>query len=74
MSREVEMSQLVKYKDTRLYLQLYISIDNKDSVWQTYVNVVIEHKKKMRKQCLLHKILTGTNYGAANYCIITSTL
>ena len=30
LSKEVEMSQSVKLKDTRLYLQLYIPIENED--------------------------------------------
>ena len=29
LSKNEEMSQLVKHKDTRLYLQLYKPIDNK---------------------------------------------
>ena len=71
------MSQLIKCKDTRLYLQLYILIDNKNIIWQTYVSDVIKHEEKMRKQCLLHEVLTETNYGIANHCVrkkIPSTL
>ena len=30
---------------------------------------VIEHEKEMRKQCLLYKALTETNYSTADYCI-----
>ena len=54
------MSQLVKYKDTELYLQLYIPIDNKVNVWQIYVNNITEYEEKIRKQCLLYEILTET--------------
>ena len=32
LSKKWGMSQLVKYKDTGLYLQLYIPIDNVDNV------------------------------------------
>ena len=60
MSKEVEMSQLVKHKDTRPYLQLYIPIDNEDIMWQTYISDVIKHEKKIRKQYLLYKALTKT--------------
>ena len=51
---------MVKYKDTELYLQLYIPIVNKINMWQTYINYITEHEEKMRKQCLLHKVLTET--------------
>ena len=54
------MSQLVKYKDTELYLQLYIPIDNKVNVWQIYVNNITEYEEKIRKQYLLYEILTKT--------------
>ena len=54
------MSQLVKCKDTRLYLQLYIPIDNKVKIWHTHVYDIIEHEKNERKQHLLHKVLTDT--------------
>ena len=37
LSKEVEMSQLVKHKDTGLYLQLYIPIDNEANILLTYV-------------------------------------
>ena len=60
LSKEVEMSQSVKLKDTRLYLQLYIPIENEDIMWQTYVSDVIKYEKKIRKQYLLHKVLTET--------------
>jgi len=43
----MRMSQLVKYKNTRLYLQLYIPIDNEDIVWKTYVSDVIKYKETM---------------------------
>jgi len=69
LSREVEMSQLVKCKNIRLNLQLYIPIDNKDIMWQTYVSSIIEHEEKIRKQCLLYKMLTETNYSTANHCV-----
>jgi len=29
-------------------------------MWQTYVNDITEYKEKMRKQCLLYKVLTET--------------
>ena len=45
LSREVEMSQLVKHKNTRLYLQLYIPIDNEDIMWQTYISDIIKHEE-----------------------------
>ena len=48
---------MVKYKDTELYLQLYIPINNKVNI---YVNDITEYKAKVRKQCLLYKILTET--------------
>ena len=54
------MSQLVKYKDIGLYLQLYIPIDNNINVWQIYVNNITEYEEKIRKQCLLYEILTET--------------
>ena len=60
LSRKVGISQLVKHKDTGLYLQLYIPIDNAFSVWQPYVNNITEHEEKIRKQYLLHKVLTET--------------
>jgi len=60
LSRKVGISQLVKHKDTGLYLQLYIPIDNTFSVWQPYVNNITEHEKKIRKQSLLYKVLTET--------------
>jgi len=60
LSRGVGISQLVKYKDTRLYLQLYIPIDNMFSMWQPYINDITEYKKKIRKQHLLHEVLTET--------------
>ena len=60
MSREVGMSQLVKHKDTGLYLQLYIPIDNVFSVWQPYINDITEYKEKIRKQHLLYEALTKT--------------
>jgi len=42
LSKSKEKSQLVKYKDTELYLQLYIFIDNEED---------------RRKQYLLHEVL-----------------
>jgi len=54
------MSQLVKYKDIGLYLQLYIPIDNKVNVWQIYINNITEYEEKIRKQCLLYEVLTKT--------------
>ena len=54
------MSQLVKYKDIGLYLQLYIPIDNNINVWQIYVNNITEYEDKIRKQCLLYEVLTKT--------------
>ena len=54
------MSQLVKYKDIGLYLQLYIPIDNNINVWQIYVNNITEYEEKIRKQCLLYEVLTKT--------------
>ena len=42
LSKEVEMSQLVKHKDTGLYLQLYIPIDNEANILLTYVKWVIK--------------------------------
>ena len=47
LSKSGEKSQLVKCKDTELYLQLY-------------VNDITEHKEKIRKQHLLYKALTET--------------
>ena len=49
LSREVRMSQLVKHKDTGLYLQLYIPIDNAYSMWQPYINDITEYEEKIRK-------------------------
>ena len=43
------MSQLVKHKDTGLYLQLYIPIDNAYSMWQPYINDITECEEKIRK-------------------------
>ena len=43
------MSQLVKCKDIELYLQLYIPINNENSIWLTYVEWVTEHKEEERK-------------------------
>ena len=60
LSESIGISQLVKYKDTKLYLQLYISINNEVKIWQTYVYDIIEHEENERKQCLLHEILTET--------------
>jgi len=37
LSKKVGMSQLVKHKDTGLYLQLYILIDHKVNVWCIYI-------------------------------------
>ena len=54
------MSQLVKCKDTELYLQLYKSIDNKVKTWQIYVYNIMEHEENERKQHLLHEVLTET--------------
>jgi len=39
------MSQLVKYKDTELYLQLYILIDNKAAVWFIYANDITDKEE-----------------------------
>ena len=39
------MSQLVKHKDIELYLQLYILIDNKTTVWFTYTNDITDKKE-----------------------------
>jgi len=36
------MSQLVKHKDIRLYLQLYISINNETNILSTYIKQVIK--------------------------------
>ena len=58
MSKDGRMSQLVKCKNIRLYLQLYIPIDNEVKIQTTYVNNITKHKTKVRKQCLLHKTLT----------------
>jgi len=33
LSKRIEISQLVEYKDTGLYLQLYIPIDNEVEAW-----------------------------------------
>ena len=66
----VEMSQLVKYKDIELYLQLYILIYNKIAVWFTYTNDITDKEEWVRKQCLLYKALTETSYSTANHCII----
>jgi len=63
LSKRVEMSQLVKHKDTELYLQLYMPIDNTFSMWQPYVNNITEHEEKVRKQHLLHEALTETTTG-----------
>ena len=52
------MSQLVKHKNTGLYLQLYISIDNEVNVWPPYVYNITEYEEKMRKQYLLYEMLT----------------
>ena len=42
LSRVVGMSQLVKHKDTGLYLQLYIPTDNELNILLTYVEWVIK--------------------------------
>ena len=50
LSKRVGISQLVKHKDTGLYLQLYIPIDHEQNVWFTYVNDITEHEETERKQ------------------------
>ncbi len=40
------MSQLIKYKDIGLYLQLYIPINNEAAVQFAYVNDIIDNKNK----------------------------
>ena len=35
-----------------------------------YGNNIIEHEKKIRKQCLLYEVLTETTYSTANCYII----
>ena len=46
LSKRIGMSQLVKYKDTRLYLQLYILIDHESNVWLIYVMISQNTKKQ----------------------------
>ena len=46
MSKYRRVDQLVKYKDTILYLQLYIPTDHMLNVWLTYVMI----SETMRKQ------------------------
>ena len=60
LSKSIGISQLVKHKDTELYLQLYITIDNEVKTCQTYVYNIMEHEKNKRKQCLLYEVLTKT--------------
>jgi len=45
LSKRVGMSQLVKCKDTGLYLQLYIPINNEAAVWFIYVNDITDNKE-----------------------------
>ena len=54
LEKEQKMSQLVKYKDTEQYLQLYIPTDYKKCVRHPYNN----NNKNMRKPLLLHEVLT----------------
>ena len=69
MSWEVEKNQLVKCKDTGLYLQLYISINLKVNIQYTCVYDITENEK----------IISTTegadwdNYGIANCCVIEET-
>ena len=45
LSKRIGICQLVKYKDTRLYLQLYIPIDHKSNIQCTCVMI----SQNMRK-------------------------
>ena len=53
------MDQLVKHKDTREYLQLYIPNDHVEYIHCLRENNETENKKSTRKSLLLHKILTN---------------
>ena len=44
------MSQLVKHKDTGLYLQLYIPIDLEKNIQYTYIYDITRYKEIMRKK------------------------
>ena len=67
-------SQLVKYKDAGLYLQLYILIDYETKAQQTYVKNETRHEETTKKQHLLYEALTETSYSTADYYIIKNKL
>ena len=54
LSWEIEKSQLVKCKDTGLYLQLYIPKDYEENIHYTWGN----ESEKIKKSPLLHEVLT----------------
>ena len=67
-------SQLVKYKNAGLYLQLYILIDYETKAWQIYVKNETRHEETTKKQHLLYETLTETSYSIADYYIIKNKL
>ena len=50
LSKKWGLSQLVKHKDTGLYLWLYIFIVLKENIQYIYVYNITRHEEKMRKQ------------------------
>ena len=69
LSKNEGNSQLVKYKDTELYLH-YIPINHEENLCLQWYNTWSKNKKSIRKQCLPHEALTDTTYSAADHYII----
>ena len=60
MSKSEEEDQLVKCKDTELYLQLYIPIDYDETIKVFLRKQYRVSKENIRRLPLLHEMLTDT--------------
>ena len=70
LSRNRELSQLVKHKDTREYLQLYISIDHKVYMLCIYGKWIIKHEENIKETMSTTWDANWDNFGIVDHCIM----